>query len=151
MKKLKWGNNDDREVHPSKENMVIISALDTVIERICKSHTFKSMFENMSYSEYLPEKMDNESQYSYGNFKDFLEEKFVSIRKVNKYRMIPAFYSWVLQFYSIEIRITKEQAQELLTKDFESNKTKIHPYLDWFVLDSYLFYDLTDDKFIAYI
>lgn len=150
MKKIRWFD-EDNETHPNEENMVIISALDTIIERICKLHTFESMFENIGCNEYFPKKMDNESQYRYGRFKDFLEEKFMSVRRVNKHGMIPAWFSWVLQFENIQMKITKEQSQELLTKNFNLYKGRIEPYLDDFELGSNLFYDLTTDKFISYI
>jgi hypothetical protein len=150
MKKFKFFD-DIREADPSEENKIIIATLDTVIERICKIHSFQSMFENIGYSEYFPKKMDNESQYRYGDFKDFLEENFVAMNKANKYGMFPPLFFWVLEFKTIEIKITKEQTQDLLLKNFNLYKEHIEPYLEDFKLTSSLYYDLTIDKFISYI
>ena len=151
MKKFKlW--DEVREVDPSEENKVIITALDSVIENICKIHTFQTMFENLEYSEYLPNDFEKCYDFRYGNLKDFLEYKFISVGKKNKWYMCPPFYYWIVNFNEISLYIKREQMLNLLSKNYDFYKEKIiHRYDDIFHMDIPLYYDLTENKFISHI
>ena len=149
MKKFKWFG-DVREIDPSKKNEIIITGLDGIIENICKIHTFQSIFENLEYSEYFPTTLENSYDFAYGNFKDFLEKQFIYVGKRNKWSMMPPLYYWVMDFGEINIKLNKEQMQDLLLKNYNFYKGRItNTYDDNFELKTPLYYDLGENKFTA--
>lgn len=150
MNKFKWFD-EERELFPSKENNCIIKSLDIVLCNIAKTHSFKTIFEDLGYLNLLPNSFEKEYEFCYGNLQEYLEKKFVSISKINKMAMFPPLYYWILQFGTLKVKITEEQMSELLKENFTFYNNRIkHSFNKIYELSLVLNYDLAENKFIQY-
>jgi hypothetical protein len=148
MKKFKW-MSEEREVYPSKDNIIIVDSIELIIKKISEKHSFKTLFEQIKLLEYTTS--FNNYDHEYGDFKKWLEKKFSSLRRTNTMGMFPPLIIWKLQFEDIKIRLTKEQGNKLLTNRFSYYKHRISEYLDGWELRESLFYDLGKDEFTTYL
>ena len=133
-----------REMDVSQEHQPLINSLDIIINNIINLKTFEDLLLDLSYDNFSVKNIDYNEQE---NLKEYLEKNFISISKLSIHSMVPPLFNWYVRFDNIKFTFSKNEADFLLSKNFQYYKNIINNYGEYYVMKHTLYYDLHDNKF----